>query len=93
LGAARLNLAMNRKLNPFVVAGGGSYMLDFAEINPRFDLTGPGFMLGGGVDYVPQPAFSVRAELCVHVWEAYEESGDGGVAETLALALGAALSF
>lgn len=92
--ASRLNLRMDEKLTPFAVAGAGIYKLEFDGLDPTYNLSGLGVMMGGGVDYSPKPGFSVRAALNLHIWAAGEEGSDrGGTAETLALGLGAAVSF
>ena len=95
IGAARLNMRMDQKLTPFVVAGGGIYKLEFDGLDEKFNLSGLGVMFGGGVDYAPKTSFSVRAELGVHIWDAEETgaSGGGGSATTLMLGVGAAMSF
>lgn len=93
LGAVRLNMKMDEKLTPFVVAGGGRYSLEFDELNSKFNLSGLGIMLGGGVDFAPNTGFFVRAELAVHIWDAAEESGNGGRAITPTIGIGAAVSF
>jgi len=93
LGAARLNMKMDTKLTPFALVGGGLYQLQYAQLDPRFDLSGLGLLFGGGVDFTPNPKFTLRAELGAHVWAAAEESGDGGVAGTIAINLGAGVSF
>jgi opacity protein-like surface antigen len=92
--AARLNLKMDEKFTPFAVAGAGIYKLEFDGMDPKFNLSGPGVMIGGGVDYSPKSNFSFRAELGMHIWAAEEEgTGHGGTAETLAIGLGASVSF
>lgn len=93
LGAVRLNMKMDQKLTPFVVAGGGEYFLKFDELDSKFNLSGLGVMLGAGVDFAPKRGFFVRAELDVHIWDAAEESGNGGMAITPTIGIGAALSF
>ena len=94
VAAARLNLKMDEKFTPFAVAGAGIYKLEFDGMDPKFNLSGLGVMIGGGVDYSPRPSFSLRAELGIHIWAAEEEgSGHGGTAETLAIGLGASVSF
>lgn len=94
IAAARLNMKMDEKLTPFVVAGGGRYKLEFDGLDSRFNLSGLGVMFGGGIDYAPKTNFSVRAEMNLHIWDAAEEgSGGGGMAETLTLGFGAAVSF
>ncbi len=94
VAAARLNMRMDEKLTPFAVAGAGIYKLEFDGMDPTYNLSGLGVMMGGGVDYSPSPSFSIRAELGLHIWAAGEEASDhGGTAETLTLGLGAAVSF
>ncbi len=93
LGAARMNLNMDKELTPFIVAGGGMYSLKFDGLDPKFNLSGLGFMAGGGVDFSPKRNLAVRAELVLHIWDAAQEDGAGGMAETLTLGVGAALSF
>ncbi len=83
----------DEKLQPFVLAGAGYYMLRFEELDPKFDITGPGGYLGGGLDIVAARRFTVRAELRVHVWSAADGSGSGGVAGTTTFALGVATAF
>lgn len=91
--ALRANFRADSKVQPLAVAGGGLYAVEFEGLDPRFDISGPGFLLGGGVDFAPSRRFSARVELSLHVWAAAEESGGGGLAGTLAFNLGAALSF
>jgi hypothetical protein len=95
LGAARLGFNMDRKLSPFAVVGFGSYSLEFDRLDSQYDVAGPGLLMGGGVDYSPKPKFTIRAELGLHVWTATEQRSGGGTggAQTLALGLGAAVSF
>ena len=94
VAAARLNLKMDEKFTPFAAVGAGIYKLEFDGIDPKFNLSGRGVMIGGGVDYSPKPNFSLRAELGIHIWAAEEEgSGHGGTAETLSVGLGASVSF
>jgi opacity protein-like surface antigen len=94
VAAARLNMRMDEKLTPFAVAGAGIYKLEFDGIDPRYNLSGLGLMIGGGVDYSPKSSFSLRAELGIHIWAAEEEgTAHGGTAETLAIGLGASVSF
>jgi hypothetical protein len=94
LGEARLSMSMDRKLSPFALAGVGIYTLAFDEIDSRYDLSGPGLVIGGGIDFSPKKSFSLRAELDAHFWVAEEEaSGGGGLATTLSLVLGAGMNF
>ena len=94
VAGARLSLKMDEKIVPFAVAGLGSYSLKFDGLDSEYDLSGLGVMIGGGINVSPSPRFSFRSELALHLWDAAEEgSGHGGMAETLALALGAAFSF
>jgi len=90
---ARVSFRVDEKMHPFALAGVGSYTLDFEELGPEYDLSGGGVFFGGGVDFALKRNFSARAELVMHVWDAAEPSGHGGVAETLGLGLGAAVSF
>ena len=41
----------DEKLQPFVLAGAGYYMLHFEKLDPEFDISGPGGYLGGGLDH------------------------------------------
>ena len=94
VAATRLSLKMDEKFTPFAVAGAGIYKLEFDGMDPNFNLSGLGVMIGGGVDYSPKSSFSLRAELGMHIWAAEEEgSGHGGTAETFAIGLGASMSF
>lgn len=89
----RANFGMDERMVPFAVAGIGRYSLEFDGLDPKFDLSGLGVMFGGGVNISPSPRFSFRAEIALHLWDAAEESGNGGLAETLAVAFGTAFSF
>jgi opacity protein-like surface antigen len=93
LAGVRFSTKMDEKLNPFVMAGGGIYSLAFDGLDTKYHLSGLGFAIGGGVEYAPNPTFTLRAEIDAHVWAAAEESGHGGVAETLTFGLGAGVSF
>ena len=94
LGGVRWSFRMDERLVPFALAGGGLYELTFDGLDPKFGLSGLGFMIGGGVDFSPSARFALRAELALHIWDAAEKgSGAGGMAETLTLGLGAAVSF
>ena len=93
VAGVRASFRMDERTVPFAVAGVGRYSLEFDTLDPRFNLSGLGVMLGGGLNITPSPRFSFRAELALHLWDAAEESGHGGLAETLAVALGAAFSF
>jgi hypothetical protein len=90
---ARLSFNADENLVPFAVAGGGLYSLEFDKLASEYDLSGLGLLMGGGAEYVHASGFFARAELGLHIWDAAEESGAGGVAETLTLSLGAAYSF
>jgi opacity protein-like surface antigen len=89
----RANFKMDERTVPFVVAGVGQYSLEFEGLDPKFNLSGLGVMFGGGVNISPSPRFSFRAEVALHLWDAAEESGNGGLAGTLAVMLGTAFSF
>jgi opacity protein-like surface antigen len=89
----RMSFRMDERVVPFGVAGVGSYKLEFDGLDPTFNLSGLGVMLGGGLNFAPSSRFSLRTELALHIWDAAQESGAGGTAETLTLGLGAALSF
>ena len=91
--AARLSMKMDTKVIPFALAGGGIYALDYEVLDPRYDLSGLGIVLGGGTDFVPTPALTLRVELVAHIWAAAEESGSGGTATTLCLGFGVGSSF
>ena len=89
----RANFKMDERTVPFAVAGVGMYSLEFDGLDPKFNLSGLGIMLGGGLNVSPSPRFSFRAEVARHLGDAAEESGNGGLAETLAVAFGTAFSF
>ena len=91
--ALRMSFRMDEKVHPFAMAGGGLYRLEFDQLDPRFDLSGPGVFFGGGVDFSAAARLAVRAEMCLHIWDAAEESGHGGTAGTFTVGLGAAVSF
>jgi opacity protein-like surface antigen len=94
LCGARMSFAMDKKLSPFALAGGGLYSLEYDTLDPEYDLSGLGFMLGGGVDFAPKKKVSLRAELDVHFWVAQEQgAGGGGLATTVCLVLGGGMSF
>lgn len=89
----RASFKMDERMVPFIVAGVGQYSLKFDTLDPKFNLSGLGVMLGAGLNISPSPRFSFRVEVALHLWDAAEESGNGGLAETLAVALGTAFSF
>jgi len=92
--AGRLLMGGDQARHPFVVAGVGSYALAFDGLDDRFDLSGIGVYAGGGVDFVTTRNLSVRVDGEVHIWDAAESgSGNGGVAGTVRIGVGAALSF
>ena len=93
VAGVRANFKMDERMVPFAVAGLGKYTLKFDGLDPKYNLSGMGVMFGGGVSFSPKPRLSLRAELALHLWDAAEESGHGGFAQTLALALGTAFSF
>jgi hypothetical protein len=86
-------MRMDEKTTPFVVAGGGIYQLQFANLDPMYHLSGLGMLVGGGVDFTPQPTISIRAEVGLHIWSAEEESGGGGVAQTVNVGIGVGANF
>jgi opacity protein-like surface antigen len=94
LGAGlRMSFSIDDKLRPFFVAGTGTYSMAFDELDSRFDLSGPGFYFGGGGSYAFKDRFSLKAGMCMHIWEAAEDSGNGGTAQTLTVNIGTAFSF
>ena len=90
---ARLSFRADQRIVPFAVAGAGYYELRFEDLGFGTELAGPGLLVGGGVDYVPVKAFTVRLEMNVHVWDAADDYGHGGVAATITIGLGAGTSF
>ncbi len=90
---ARLSFRADQRVVPFAVAGAGYYELRFKDLGFGTELAGPGLLVGGGVDYVPVKAFTVRLEMNVHVWDAADDYGHGGVAATITIGLGAGTSF
>lgn len=92
-GAVRMSFGADEKVVPFVVGGVGRYRLSFDKLPSEYNLSGLGALVGGGVEYVSGGTVSARAELTLHIWDAAQPDGGGGLAETLVLALGAAFSF
>ncbi len=89
----RASLHSDEKLQPFVSAGAALYTLRFDDMPTKFDLSGPGAFVAGGVDYSFSSRFTARAELSLGLWEAADETGGGGLAATITLGTGAAFSF
>ena len=89
----RAAFRMDETLNPFATAGLGYYTMGFEGLDPRFDVSGFGGYIGGGMDMSSPERLSVRAEARLHIWEAADSTGGGGLAETLTVNLGAAWSF
>jgi hypothetical protein len=94
----RASFRADEALQPFVSAGGGQYALRSDGMPSKFDLAGPGVFVGGGLDYSPpspsqRGRFFARAELSLGLWGAVDEVGGGGLAGTVTLGLGAAVSF
>jgi hypothetical protein len=91
--AARLSLGGDSRTQPFAAVGVGQYALVFDELDTRFNLTGTGVLAAIGVDFAATRYLAARIEAGYHAWDAVEESGNGGMAQTLAISLGAAISF
>lgn len=89
----RAAFRMDGMLNPFATAGLGYYTMAFDNLDSKFDLSGLGGYVGGGVDVSSTKALSIRTEAKLHLWEAADSMGGGGLAETLTVSLGAAWSF
>lgn len=94
LGAGlRMTFRIDETIRPFVIAGAGAYSMDFDDLDPKFDLSGEGFYFGGGTGFALKSRFAIKAGMCMHIWDAAEASGRGGVAQTLTVNLGAAVNF
>jgi hypothetical protein len=89
----RASLRADENLSPFVAVGVGGYSLDSIELPPEYDLSGAGVTVRSGAEYSPSRRFSVRTELSVGVWEAADEVGGKGLAATVTIGVGAAVSF
>lgn len=91
--AARVTFRGDAPMHPFAAAGVGDYALVFDGLESRFNLAGPGAFLSAGVDYAAARHVAGRLEVAFHAWDAVQESGTGGMAQTLAVSLGLAVSF
>ncbi len=84
---------MSKQVHPFVAVGAESSSLAFDDLGSDFAFSGPGFVVCGGIDYAPAKGMSPRAQPGLHVWDAADGSGGGGMTETLTVGLGATFGF
>ncbi len=88
-----MSFAMGNKTRPYAAVGAEMSSLTFDGLASEYGFSGPGLFVGGGIDYSPSGSVSLRAEIGLHVWDATDGSGGGGVTETLSVGLGAAFGF